>query len=40
MEATSITVIQYLAVGLSLGFTLGYGVCWLQMWWLNGSREE
>ena len=37
MEATSITVIQYLAVGLSLGFTLGYGICWLQTWWLSTS---
>ncbi len=40
MDITSSTVIQYLAVGLSLGFTLGYGVCWLQTWWLNGSRDE
>ena len=40
MDTASITVIQYMAVGLSLGFTLGYGVCWLQTWWLNGSRDE
>ena len=37
MEATSIAVVQYLALGLSLGFTLGYGICWLQTWWLSTS---
>ena len=34
---TSITVIRYLAIGLSLGFTLGYGVGWLHTWWPGGS---
>ena len=40
MDIASITIIHYLAMGLSLGFTLGYGVCWLQTWWQSGSRDE
>ena len=40
MEAIPITVIRYLVVGLSLGFMLGYGVCWFQTWWLSGPQDE
>ena len=40
MDITLTTVVHYLAVGLSLGFTLGYAMCWLQMGWPNGSRDE
>jgi hypothetical protein len=37
MDSISGWVIKDIALGLGIGFTLGYGICWLQTWWLSTS---